>query len=311
MTKHWKLLLSLAFTVAILAALYAMVDVQTLLETLRTANPGWLAVYLALFVPQLLLAGLRWKSLVYHFGGVELSFGRAFCQCLGAYAANLVVPSKMGEFVKGVWLNTGDRTFLPFFLVGLEKLFDMAATLGILTLALVVVLPAPVYQPLAVLVPILVALLAGWTVAFFLLKRARWPLKLINKLFIKGEEEALREKWVAMTGQKGSILKVGALSVALWVVQLVQFGCMFQVFGVSVPGAELFVGAPLALFAGALPLTAGGVGLRDAALLWYFGTGLSMEVVLSVGILSHLRIFLIGLVGLPFFFVQMREGKHE
>ncbi len=310
MNKHLKLALSLALTGAIMGVLYSMADMEAMGAVFASGDKGWFAFYLALLLPQVFLAGLRWRSLVHHFAATRISVGRAFSQCLGAYAANLIVPSKLGEFVKGLWLNVGERKFLPFFLVAMEKLLDIAATLGILTLALVVVIFAPEYQSRELLLSILAVLLLGWLVAALLLKSMNWPVKLVNKFFVKGDEAVLLAKWREVKGQQGALVSVGAQSVALWVLQLVQFWCMFKIFGVSMQLPELFVGVPIALFAGALPLTTGGVGLRDAALLWYFGTRLSMEVVLSVGILSLLRIVLTGLMGLPFFFVQMREGKH-
>lgn len=309
MRKRWKLLLSLALTGAILAALYSLVDPAVLGRVLTESDPLWLGAYFALFAPQLALAALRWQSLVRHFGDTRLGFGRAFSQCVGAYAANLLIPSKMGEFVKGVWLKTGDRAFLPFFLVALEKVLDVLSTLGILTLALVVVLPEPQYQPRGVLAPILAALLVSWAAGLLLL-RGPWPVRLANRFILKGDEAELRDKWRSVVGKRGPLASVMSQSVLLWIVQLLQFWCMFMVFGVSVDLRELFVGAPIGLLAGAMPLTTGGIGLRDAALLWYFGSGLTYEVVLSVGILSFLRILVAGVVGVPFFFMQMREGRH-
>ncbi|MBU1610827.1 MAG: flippase-like domain-containing protein, partial [Proteobacteria bacterium] len=286
MAKRLKLLLSLVLTGAIVYVLYSMADLDALAEGLRMANPWWFSAYLLLIVPQVFLAALRWKSMVHHFAATEISRNRAFMQVVGAYAANLLVPSKLGEFVKGLWLKTGDRKFLPFFLVALEKIFDVMATLAIMTLCLAVVLIAPEFQPRSVIGPIFVFLVVGWVVGLLLLRYADLPVRLVNRVFLRGDEQELKRKWDAMLGQKGALVQVGGQSLLLWAVQLFQFWCMFKVFGVTVPLDELGAGSTLALFAGVLPVTVGGVGLRDGALLWYFGSVLSVEVVLSVGILS-------------------------
>jgi uncharacterized membrane protein YbhN (UPF0104 family) len=306
-----KLLLTGAFSLAVLAALYSLVDVAALGRTLRRADPLWLAAYLGLLAPQLLLAGLRWRRIASAFGGVRLSPGRAFCQTLGGYSANLVVPGKMGEMVKGLWLFVEGRKFLPYFLVVLEKVFDLLATLAILTLALLLILHAPQFQPRSVVLALLLPLLACWAVGIFLLGRMDLLLRLAGRLFFKGDEQRLKPAWDAVWARKADLALVAVLSLLLWGVQVLQFWCMFKVFGVTTPLDELYAGAPLALLAGILPLTTAGVGSRDAALLWWFGPALGMETALSVGILSVARVLLPGALGLPCFWYEMRRRPHE
>lgn len=304
-----KLLLTAAFSCAVLAALYSLVDVDALGRTLRRADPFWFGAYIALFVPQILLAGARWRRIAGDFGGVELSPGRALRQTLGGYSANLVIPGKMGELVKGLWLFVAGRRFLPYFLVVFEKLLDLAATLALLTLALLWVLPAPAYQPRSVVLALLLPLLLCWALALLLLRRADLPARLLGRLVFRGDEARVLATMRAVLAQRGALLRAGGLSLLLWAVQVLQFWCMFRVFGVAMPLGELYAGAPLALLAGILPLTTAGVGSRDAALLWWFGAALGRETALSVGILSVIRVLLPGVLGLPCFWYESRRRK--
>jgi uncharacterized protein (TIRG00374 family) len=306
-----KLLLSLALTGGVLWALYARADLGAMARGLAGADPWWMAAYLGLMVPQWVIAGFRWRYMAREFGGVDISRGRGFSQVMGAYAANLLVPSKLGEFVKGFWLRTADRRFLPFFLVIVEKVYDVLATVALMTACLAVVLLAPEYQPRSVLGPVFAFLLVCWVVGFWLLAHMDLPLKLAARRVLKVDEAELRARWGEFMGRKGAVARVAVQSLVLWSVQLLQFWCMFRVFGVLVPLDELGAGSTLALFAGVLPVTVGGAGVRDGALLWYFGTGMTAEVVLSVGLLSLLRILLTGLAGVPFFFLNMRGGSGE
>lgn len=308
MRKHIKLIISLVLTCTILVVLYSMVDVDTLGSVIAKGDPFWLAVYLLLFVPQIIMGGLRWQMVVEYFGDTRLGYGLATSHFLGACSANLIIPSKLGELVKGTWIKTGDRKFLPFFLVVLEKIFDILAVLAILTVALAVVVLDPQYQPRSVLVPILGVLIVCWVIGLWLL-RGTLLVRLVNRYVLKGDEAETVARWKSITSARGKLARVCGLTVVLWLVQLLQFWGMFKIFGVAVELDELFAGSALGLLAGAMPLTTGGVGTRDAALLWYFGSSITMEIVLSVGILSFLRILLVGLVGIPFFFVRMREGK--
>ncbi|MGE4293577.1 MAG: lysylphosphatidylglycerol synthase transmembrane domain-containing protein [Desulfovibrio sp.] len=306
-----KLLLTGGFSLAVLAALYSLVDVAALGRTLRRADPCWLAAYLGLLLPQLLLAGLRWQRIASCFGGVGLSSGRALCQTLGGYSANLVVPGKMGEMVKGLWLFVEGRKFLPYFLVVFEKLLDLLATLAILTLALLWILPAPEYQPRSIVFALLLPLLGCWIVGFWLLGRPDLPARILGRLIFKGDEERVLAAMRGVLARRADLVRVGGLSLLLWAVQVLQFWCMFKVFGAATPLDELYAGAPLALLAGILPLTTAGVGSRDAALLWWFGPALGLETALSVGILSIARVLLPGALGLPCFWYEMRRRPHD
>lgn len=315
MPKWLKLALTVGFTLAVLAALYSLVDLAAVGEMLASADPFWLAAYLALLVPQLLIAGVRWRRIASGFGSVELSYSRALCQTLGGYSANLVVPGKMGEMVKGLWLRVEGRKLLPFFLVVLEKALDLLATLAILTVALIWILPAPQYQPQSLVLWLVLPLLGCWLAGMCVLRASLipggWPVRLANRLIFKGDATRLGEVWLRTWANRSALAQVCGLSVALWAVQVFQFWCMFKVFGAHLPLDELYAGAPLALLAGILPLTTAGVGSRDAALLWWFGPALGLETALSVGILSIARVVLPGALGLPCFWSEMRRRGHE
>lgn len=311
MSRKLKLLLTAGFSAGVLVALYSLADVDALGRTLQRGDPLWMLVYLGLLLPQILLAGARWQRIAKAFGNVDLSYTRSLCQTLGGYSANLVVPGKMGEMVKGLWLFVEGRKFLPYFLVVLEKMLDLLATLALLTFALLWIFPDPQYQPQSVVLALLVPLLACWAVGIFLLRRIDLPVRLVNRLVFKDDERRLMTTWQEVWARKGELARVCVLSLLLWAVQVLQFWCMFRVFGADTPLDELYAGAPLALLAGILPLTTAGVGSRDAALLWWFGPALGLETALSVGILSIARVILPGALGLPCFWYEMRKRPHE
>lgn len=313
-----KLALTLCFTAAMVAALLRLVDVGAVGRVLAGADSAWMAAYLSLFLPQVLLAGWRWKRLAAVYGGARLGYGRALAQTLGGYAANLVIPGKLGEMIKAVWLSLGDHgdrvgsgKALAFFLVALEKLLDLGATVAILSGALLWVLPEPLYQPRGVVVLLLAGTGAMWLVAGLLLWRSNWFVAFFNRFLVRSNEAKVLAAWREALGRRREAAELVGWSLALWLVQILQFGCMFRVFGVVVPLREVCAGAPLGLLAGCLPFTVGGVGLRDAALLWYFGPALGMARVFSVGVLSLARVVLPAAAGLPCFLALMRGRRRS
>jgi uncharacterized membrane protein YbhN (UPF0104 family) len=76
---------------------------------------------------------------------------------------------------------------------------------------------------------------------------------------------------------------------------------MFRVFGASLPVFMIFSGSSLAILAGAVIISIGGVGPRDASLIWFYSGFVSREILVSVGIISIFRIIVPALIGLPFF----------
>lgn len=307
MSSRIKLVLAAAGSAAVLVALYSLVDLGAVVRTLAAADSLWLGVYLGLFLPQVALAGWRWQHIAGSFGGVRLGYGRALGQTLGGYSANLAIPGKMGEMVKGLWLFVEGRRFLPFFLVVLEKLLDLLATLALLTLALCWILPAPQYQSRTMVLGLLLPLLVCWAIGLLLLRRIDLPVRWLNRLVFREDERRLKTTWQQVWARKADLLRVGGLSLVLWAVQVLQFWCMFRALGARIPLDELYAGAPLALLAGILPLTTAGIGSRDAALLWWFGPALGMETALAVGVLSLARVVLPGVAGLPCFWREMRR----
>jgi hypothetical protein len=58
---------------------------------------------------------------------------------------------------------------------------------------------------------------------------------------------------------------------------------------------------PISIFIGLLPITIGGVGTRDAALIHLFAPYASPAMMAGIGLLCSLRYVLDSLIGLPFF----------
>jgi hypothetical protein len=123
--------------------------------------------------------------------------------------------------------------------------------------------------------------------------------------FIDGLFRALQ---TAMTLPKRvSILlfqEVMIYSILLWTLHIWQFSILFNIFqaNISIQDAVSFI--PFIFIAGMLPFTIGGVGSRDAALVYFFSDTVPLPVLASVGIFAFLRILLptiVGVVAIVFF----------
>ncbi|MCK4826033.1 hypothetical protein KA005_60355 [bacterium] len=67
----------------------------------------------------------------------------------------------------------------------------------------------------------------------------------------------------------------------------------------SIPWVSIFCGVPIAIIIGILPISFAGIGTRDIAFLTIFSQWDSMSLLVCVGIFSHLRYLVPGILGIP------------
>jgi len=110
--------------------------------------------------------------------------------------------------------------------------------------------------------------------------------------FICGARE-----FVAETIRSGLAWRIAFFVMIIWVLTLAQYACFFAALNYA--GNWLAVPAfiPAAILAGIMPLTVAGIGTRDAAILLLFNGFAAAELATGVGLLSHLRYLLPGIVG--------------
>ena len=110
--------------------------------------------------------------------------------------------------------------------------------------------------------------------------------------------EDILARWKAHQARLTGIV---LLSVGLWLLHLVQIYLFFLALHSHVAAKTVFAYVPLSIFIGVLPLTIGGMGTRDSALILLFAPYESAVVMAGVGLLCSLRYWMDTLLGLPFF----------
>ena len=299
-----KRLVLLALSALVLALLWRRTGLDTLGETLGRLQGGPLALALALFVPQTLLSAVRWTWIVGLWQ--PLSVRRATATVLASSSLNVILPSKMGDVLKGASLDPsapgGDlRTGL---LLGvLEKALDTAALCALM-------LGATVFAPPTdALSWFLVAAGAGGVLAFVALA-----------LPAVADRVAVLER-SARTGAAGKVLRllgsVGAIlararahparlawvtvsAVALWALHVWQFSLVHRAAGGTAAEALVWSRVPMAILVGLLPVTFAGIGTRDAAFVHFLGGPAGAGPAVALGVLGTLRYVVPAVAGLPF-----------
>jgi uncharacterized protein (TIRG00374 family) len=86
----------------------------------------------------------------------------------------------------------------------------------------------------------------------------------------------------------------------IWALHLIQIWLFFQAVGAHPDLARFLCLAPLSIFIGLIPLTFGGFGTRDAALIGLFAP-IPEPIMLAAALLVNSRYLVPALLGWPFF----------
>lgn len=301
-----KKLIGLIVSFGILAVIYRRVDPVRILEALEaTAMPPFLGA-LGLILVTLGMTATRLSMLAPL--ATPVAFAGAIRLTLMASVLNLVLPSKMGDIAKAHALNRENRLTgaEALALVVFEKAWDLCALLLIGTLALpFVAISAPALWPawpvLSGLFALTAAMLASRSGGRAILGRfARLPGRAGGKFAdLAGAWDATLSRFWA---RPGPALAMIGLSVAIWLIHLLQIWLFAQALSPAVPLLEALARAPLAILFGLLPFTFAGIGTRDAALIVLFSPFMTAAAGAGLGIYCTLRYVIPALLGLPFLY---------
>jgi len=301
-----KRLLSLAVSATLLALIYWQIDLDALWGALRSVDVPLLVASLLVVIPTLALTAFRLQRLAPAAAGI--GFAEALRLTLAASVMNMVFPSKMGDVAKS-WFIVKRGALdgaSALSLVVFEKSCDMLALIAWCAFGLLVVPKESFFfWPLAGIVT-LGALLLG---ALLRSERVAARVFALATRFAPGAIAArlagLESAWIAMLRSvwtdPGRARFIGALSVFLWFVHLVQIWMFFLALGGDVPFLVSLGLTPLAILAGLVPMTFAGIVTRDAALSFFYQPGVGAAVGAGVGVLCTLRYVIPALLGLPFF----------
>jgi uncharacterized protein (TIRG00374 family) len=308
-----KRLISFVISVALLALLFYRVDRVQLAAYLKATHWGWFALAIAMFVPQIGLIAWRWRQLVRLF--THVSWSEAVQQILASNTMNLILPSKLGDLAKGVFLHRMGRLDLSraMNVVIFEKMLDVATLAAIMLVgvgALFVRGNISGMQRHAALFASLLGVFAVAAVAmlyFVPLEKVPALAKLIAWLATKPKLarverffRAAHETITLLQSRGARRDRICALSIAIWIAHLVQIYFFFLALNARpLPLFQFATMVPLAIFIGLIPLTIAGFGTRDNALVAFFPQ-FPPSLMVGVALYVNLRYILPALAGLPF-----------
>ena len=296
-----RAVVGIAISVVALALVLQSVDVGRTVDVLRGADLRWVAFGAALSTADLAFRGLRWQRLIRPIAAV--AYLPMFAYLLIGYAANNVLPARLGELVRSHYL--GDREGVSrasaLGTVVVERVVDLVAVVAIASVALLILSVRGVVAG-AVLIGagvagLFLAALALGIVAHRLPGAdriggfvGRWPqIGNLARSLQDGLSVAARPRTLAE-----ALLASGAA----WTCSILALAAMGQALGVQLSmGQAALMTSGIAL-ASAIPAAPSNIGTFELAAVTVGTTvGLASESALAIGLLSHAMILAVTSIG--------------
>jgi len=262
-----------------------------LLTAFQHVVPVYLAVAVVICTCAWFLRGWRYRSilerLAYH---VPLTVTTA---CIFvSQTANLVVPARLGDFVRVFILNHEYSTTYSEGVssIVVERVFDivMVALLGAVSLPFV--LNVPPWFSTVILIPLIAGALFFGFLLFFRTVDAK---NRYIRILLTMVHEIRRASLTA-----GSVIALSFSSLLIWMLDVLACLAVVMMFSQQIPFAVVVLAIVIGNLVKAVPITPGGVGTYELSLALTFElSGVSPAVATLIAVIDHLIKNLVTLAG--------------
>lgn len=299
--KICSFILKVSISIVLLIFLFRRIDVQKSLFYMRTVHAANFFYALGLFLFLIFLGVLRWNALL-RILKHDLSFGRIFVSYCGGLFFNTFLPSSIGgDIARTVDLSLHTKDISSIMAtVFLDRLFGFV---GLVLVAFFGFFLSYCYgitentKLIAIIFFLTLIVCATFLVLFskkaFLLFHAVIPFK-----FLKDFMEQFHRSCYVFRFEKKALAQTFVLSL------FIQAGMSFVMYftglslGISVPLVYYMVFIPMVSVVSFLPISIGGLGVRDnAAVVLFSRIGVAADRVAAMTLLNFAFLLFVGLIG--------------
>lgn len=292
--------LVISITALIFYLLFARIDFFSVINVLLSSDPLWLVAAFLLSLFSIAVTAKRWQTLLKPLG-YDFQYKESLYLILGALPLTSITPAKAGDVIKAYYLKDKVPSTKTVGAVVAERTFDI---LSLVLLSLIGMLFRQRYELASIAFIILVCI-----IAIFILARltSSFHLSIIKDSWNEKIQNLILPLRL-LTRHKTAFCLVFFYSLLIWFISIVQTLTFFYALGLDIPLLFTVANIPIAIFIGLIPVTLGGMGTRDAAIIFLFSEFASPEKLLGVGILfSIFRYWLLSLIGIPFMRKMMKN----
>ena len=297
MLKFWKSacrwLPGVIISLIAIVLIIKYVDLQRLVESIRSANYWLLLASLASSLVWLAVRGIVWRTLLRE----KASYRDVFLTINEGYLLNNFLPFRLGEVGRAFLL--GRRAKLDFMevlpTIVIERAVDLAFSAAILLGAIPFVVGAAKAGQIAILLGGVV--LIGLVVLYILARKREWAMGLFDRLTSRWPKLQKRgETFLAPLFSGLAILTDGWLFARFllwmsldWAIAIFQFHILMLAFFPTAHLVWTLFGLGAVAFGNAIPSMPGAVGTYEGALGWALTLVThNQSAALALAVISHL-----------------------
>lgn len=322
--KITVLLFRISISFALLIFLFRGMDKKTLFLLIKNADKPLLFFSFCIFMGTHLLGFLRWNMLL-KSARINLPVKRVVMSFAGGIFFSLFLPSTIGgDFVRSV--DLASHTKKPKEVVATVFLDRLSGFIGLVFITLLGLLIGFEYvrdRVVFVAVGIIVSILIIVLVVLF----NRGVYLKINKLTGKTRRKAnnklllilerLKENIASVhqeihhvRGRKKLIVNNLLLSFSIQLIVPVSFFLIGLSLGIKVPIFYFFIFLPIIGAITLLPVSLGGLGLRDATMVYFFAkAGVSKDLAFAMSLINFSYVLICGAIGGFIYVLTVRHRR--
>jgi conserved hypothetical protein len=296
---NWKktgaIVIPTIIAVGLIVFMFFRIPFDELKEAVAAMNLWWLPLAVAICICAWFLRGVRYKYILHRLAS-EVSILFATGCIYVSQTANIVVPARLGDFVRMFILKHEKQTpYTPGFtsLIA-ERVYDILviAFLGLCTIPFIILLIPAEYQWFIWLMAGVLALGAVGIIIFVAVRKLTSENKIIKKILeIIAQFRTVSSTWAAFGGLTGISVVIWLADVAICYIVAIMFGCVINPFLVLL---AIVIGNLVK----AVPVTPGGIGTYEVALMVVFEFGgVPAAVATLIAVIDHLIKNLVTLAG--------------
>lgn len=326
--KIFSIFFRISVSIILLAFLFKQIDKRVLLATIKNVDKSLLFLAFFIFFINYILCLFRWEMLL-KTAKIYLPFKRVIISFAGGTFFSLFLPSTIGgDFVRS--LDLAIHTKRPREVVATVFLDRLSGYIGLVIVALLAVFfgsrlmqDKNVFISVAIITTILIVVLLILFNKFLYSKinqllhsSGRSPAQGKGLSVLDNIRESLKnlhQEIHIFRHQKKVILQNLVLSLFIQAINPITFYVIALSLGIKMNIIYFFVYLPIIGAITLLPISIGGLGLRDATTIFFFAkAGLAKDLAFAMSLLSFFFILIYGILGglIYVFTVHHRRIQH-
>ena len=306
MKNHILNIAKIGVTIAIIAFLFARVDLKVMAQHLARANVALLFAALALYFLAIALSVAKWQVLV-RAQNIPASFGDLLVYYfVGLFFGNLLPSNVGGDVVRAYGLvRASGRAEAAAISVLVDRLMGLVAFLGaavvMAVLATLTLTRGSELEQIEIATVAAAALFIFAAALMFSRRISQRVKRVFDLALLRPLQPIAQRVYHALQVYRHSYRAL-ALNVALSAGIVVVTTCVWYVvafaLGESISIFYFFLFNPLIAFVLLIPISFNGLGPKEATAVFFFGLiGMPNEVALSMSLIFHLIVVLTSLPG--------------